>query len=73
MRYVNRNPNIILFDFAELSVLAIGGAAVAGESCPVVAVRFGVAISSVVKWSLSYRATGSLGKMRGDTAVKPVA
>ena len=40
---------------------------VAGESCRSVAARFGVAISSVVKWYQRYRATGSVapGKMGG--------
>ena len=43
------------------------GAALAGESCRAVAVRFGVAVSSVVKWSQRHRATGSVapGKMGG--------
>lgn len=43
------------------------GAVRAGESCRSVAARFGVAISSVVKWSQRYRATGSVapGKMGG--------
>ena len=38
-----------------------------GESCRSVASRFGVAVSSVVKWSQRYRATGSVapGKMGG--------
>jgi len=38
-----------------------------GETCRAVASRFGVAISSVVKWSQRYRATGSVvpGKMGG--------
>ena len=42
-------------------------AVVGGESCRAVAVRFGVAVSSVVKWSQRYRATGSVtpGKMGG--------
>jgi len=31
-----------------------------GESCRSVAARFGVAVSSVVKWSQRYRATGSV-------------
>ena len=41
-------------------------AMVSGESCRSVAARFGVAVSSVVKWSQRYRATGSVapGKMR---------
>lgn len=43
-----------------------------GESCRAVAARFGVAVSSVVKWSQRYRATGSFkpGKMGGHR--KPV-
>jgi transposase len=38
-----------------------------GESCRAVAARFGVAVSSVVKWSQRYRATGSVapGQMGG--------
>lgn len=31
-----------------------------GESCRFVALRFGVAVSSVVKWSQRYRSTGSV-------------
>jgi transposase len=31
-----------------------------GESCRSAALRFGVAVSSVVKWSQRYRATGSV-------------
>ena len=43
-----------------------------GESCRSAAVRFGVAVSSVVKWSQRYRSTGSVapGKMGGPR--KPV-
>jgi transposase len=39
----------------------------AGESCRSAAARFGVAVSSAVKWSQRYRATGSVipGKMGG--------
>jgi len=39
----------------------------AGESCRSVAARFGVAVSSAVKWSQRHRATGSVapGKMGG--------
>lgn len=39
----------------------------AGESCRSVASRFGVAVSSVVKWSQRYRSTGSVapGKVGG--------
>ena len=42
-------------------------AVLSGESCRVVAARFGVAVSSVVKWSQRYRATGSVapGKIGG--------
>lgn len=42
-------------------------AVMAGESSRTVAARFGVAVSSVVKWSQRYRATGSVapGKMGG--------
>lgn len=38
-----------------------------GESCRAVASRFGVAVSSVVKWSQRHRSTGSFepGKMGG--------
>ena len=38
-----------------------------GESCRSVAARFEVAVSSVVKWSQRYRATGSVapGKIGG--------
>ncbi len=44
----------------------------AGESCRSVAARYGVSVSSVVKWSQRYRATGSVapGKMGGHR--KPV-
>jgi putative transposase len=42
-------------------------AVLAGERCRSVAARFGVAVSSVVKWSQRHRATGSVapGKMGG--------
>ncbi|TCV57969.1 putative transposase [Neorhizobium sp. S3-V5DH] len=43
-------------DLRERAVAAV----VAGESCRSVAARFGVAVSSVVKWSQRYRATGSV-------------
>ena len=38
-----------------------------GETCRQVAARFGIAVSSVVKWSQRYRSTGSVapGKMGG--------
>ena len=44
----------------------------AGESCRSVAERFGVAVSSVVKWSQRQRATGSVapGKMGGHRPKK---
>jgi transposase len=50
-------------DLRERVVSAVLG----GESCRAVASRFGVAVSSVVKWSQRYRATGSVtpGKMGG--------
>jgi len=43
------------------------GAVLSGESSRSVAKRFGVAVSSVVKWSQRYRTTGSVapGKMGG--------
>jgi putative transposase len=55
-------------DLRKRVVDAIG----AGESCRSVAARYGVAVSSVVKWSQRYRATGSVapGKMGGHR--KPV-
>ena len=50
-------------DLRERVIAAVVG----GESCRTVAVRFGVAVSSVVKWSQRYRSTGSVapGKMGG--------
>jgi putative transposase len=50
-------------DLRERVVSAVVG----GESCRTVASRFGVAVSSVVKWSQRYRATGSVapGKVGG--------
>jgi transposase len=50
-------------DLRERVVVAIE----AGESCRSVAARFGIAVSSAVKWSQRYRATGSVapGKMGG--------
>jgi transposase len=43
------------------------GAIEAGESCRSVAARFGVAVSSAVKWSQRYRSSGSVApaKMGG--------
>ncbi|TGP50593.1 helix-turn-helix domain-containing protein, partial [Mesorhizobium sp. M2D.F.Ca.ET.226.01.1.1] len=48
-------------DLRERVVVAIA----AGESCRTVAARFGIAVSSAVKWSQRYRASGSVapGKM----------
>ena len=50
-------------DLRERVVAAVVG----GESCRTVAARVSVAVSSVVKWSQRYRATGSVapGKMGG--------
>ena len=50
-------------DLRERVVMAI----VAGESCRSAAARFGVAVSSAVKWSQRYRSSGSVapGKMGG--------
>jgi putative transposase len=50
-------------DLRERVVAAVLG----GESCRATAQRFGVAVSSAVKWSQRYRATGSVtpGKMGG--------
>ena len=50
-------------DLRERGVTAV----FAGESCRSVAARFGVAVSSVVKWSQRHRTTGSVapGKMGG--------
>lgn len=50
-------------DLRERVVAAVVG----GESSRTAASRFGVAVSSVVKWSQRYRATGSVspGKMGG--------
>jgi len=55
-------------DLRERVVAAVA----AGDSCRAVAARFGVAVSSVVKWSQRRRRTGSVspGKMGGHC--KPV-
>jgi transposase len=55
-------------DLSERVVSAVG----AGDSCRSVAARFGVATSTVVKWSQRYRTTGSVtpGKVGGHR--KPV-
>jgi transposase len=43
-----------------------------GESCRSVAARFGVAVSSVVKWSQRYRSTGSVAPSKMGGHRKPV-
>lgn len=50
-------------DLRERVVAAV----LAGETCRSVAARFGVGVSSVVKWSQRHRATGSVapGKIGG--------
>jgi putative transposase len=50
-------------DLRERVVGAVGG----GDSCRAVAARFGVSVSTVVKWSQRYRRTGSVapGKVGG--------
>jgi putative transposase len=50
-------------DLRERVVAAV----VAGEICRSVSARFGIAVSSAVKWSQRYRANGSVapGKMGG--------
>ncbi len=55
-------------DLRERVVSAVLG----GESCRTAAVRFGVAVSTVVKWSQRYRSTGSVapGKVGGHR--KPI-
>jgi putative transposase len=47
-------------------------AAAAGESCRSVAERFGVAVSSVVKWSQRHRATGSVAPDKMGGYRKPI-
>jgi putative transposase len=44
----------------------------AGESCRTVATRFGVAVSSVVKWSQRQRATGSVAPSKMGGYRKPL-
>ncbi len=53
----------LLHDLRERVVAAV----LNDESCRVVAARFKVAVSSVVKWSQRYRVTGSVrpGKIGG--------
>ena len=47
-------------------------AVLAGESCRAVALRFGVAVSSVVKWSQRRRRTGSVAPDKMGGRRKPV-
>ncbi len=55
-------------DLRERVVAAV----LSGETCRSAAARFGVAVSTVVKWSQRYRATGSVapGKVGGHR--KPI-
>jgi len=48
-------------------------AVVAGETTRIIADRFGIAVSSVVKWHQRYRATGSVapGKTGGHRKIIP--
>lgn len=55
-------------DLRERVVAAVGG----GESCRTVAARFGVAVSSVVKWSQRYRATGSVAPSKMGGHRRPI-
>ena len=55
-------------DLRERAIAALEG----GESCRQVAARFGVAVSSVVKWSQRYRATGSVAPGKVGGHCKPV-
>lgn len=55
-------------DLRERVVAAVVG----GESCRSVAARFGVAVSSAVKWSQRYRATGSVSPAQMGGYRKPV-
>jgi transposase len=55
-------------DLRERVVAAVSG----GESCRTVATRCGVAVSSVVKWSQRYRATGSVARGKIGGHRKPV-
>jgi transposase len=47
-----------------LERLVLPPATLAGERCRTVATRFGVAVSSVVKWAQRHRATGSVAPAR---------
>jgi putative transposase len=54
-------------DLRERVVAAVSG----GESCRATAARFGVAVSSVVKWSQRYRTTGSVAPRKMGGGRKP--
>jgi putative transposase len=55
-------------DLRERVVRAVEG----GASCRSVAARFGVGVSSVVKWMQRYRATGSVAPGRMGGHRKPI-
>ena len=55
-------------DLRERVVAAVVG----GESCRSAAARFGVAVSSVVKWAQRYRTTGSVKPAKMGGYRKPV-
>lgn len=55
-------------DLRERVVRAVEG----GENCRSVAARFGVAVSSAVKWSQRHRATGSVAPAKMGGHRKPV-
>lgn len=55
-------------DLRERVVVAVA----AGESCRKVSVRYGVAVSTVVKWSQRYRRTGSVAPDKVGGHRRPV-
>lgn len=55
-------------DLRERVVRAVDG----GESCRSVAARFGIAVSSAVKWSERYRTTGSVAPDKMGGHRKPI-
>lgn len=60
-------PRALSIDLRERVVAATQ----AGENCRSVAARFGVAVSSVVKWSQRPRATGSVAPAKMGGHLKP--
>ncbi len=48
------------------------GAVVAGESCRSAAARFGVSVSSAIKWSRRYRSSGSVVPDRMGGGRRPI-